>query len=495
MTKVHLPERVGPVSRVWARISLRTRLTSISVGLIALLLGISLVGTIALLRTYLQQNTDSLLIQTASVLALEDPETVEARLASHTVTLPALPSDYYIAFLDPQGRLFLGLVSAARENVDIPNLAQFDIVSVQATQAMPFTADITQGSNPQATDTFQWRLVALPSVDLAGSVVVGIPMSQNQAIITQYRAIGLGFSGVLLFISGLALWLTISSALRPLREVSATADAVRSGRFDRRLPLSDGKTEIAQLNKSLNEMLGSIEGSIISRNQTLDRMRQFVADASHELRTPLVTLRGYAELYRKGAFKTKAQVDDAMQRIESEAVRMSTLVESLLALARIEGDAKLNVTEGNIAEVARSVVVNVKTGHQKMKIELLNLKGEALEEIVLAKFDEAGIRQVLTNLLSNANTFAGDKPIELAIGKQDTHTLIQVIDHGEGIPKQLRTKVFQRFYRSDNSRNRDTGGSGLGLAIVKGIVEGHGGKILAEQTPGGGATFKITLPH
>jgi two-component system OmpR family sensor kinase len=458
-------------------------------------LGISLVGTIALLRTYLQQNTDSLLIQTASVLALEDPETVEARLASHTVTLPALPSDYYIAFLDPQGRLFLGLVSAARENVDIPNLAQFDIVSVQATQAMPFTADITQGSNPQATDTFQWRLVALPSVDLAGSVVVGIPMSQNQAIITQYRAIGLGFSGVLLFISGLALWLTISSALRPLREVSATADAVRSGRFDRRLPLSDGKTEIAQLNNSLNEMLGSIEGSIISRNQTLDRMRQFVADASHELRTPLVTLRGYAELYRKGAFKTKAQVDDAMQRIESEAVRMSTLVESLLALARIEGDAKLNVTEGNIAEVARSVVVNVKTGHQKMKIELLNLKGEALEEIVLAKFDEAGIRQVLTNLLSNANTFAGDKPIELAIGKQDTHTLIQVIDHGEGIPKQLRTKVFQRFYRSDNSRNRDTGGSGLGLAIVKGIVEGHGGKILAEQTPGGGATFKITLPH
>ena len=495
MNKVYRPEALGPIGRAWARISLRTRLTSISVGLIALLLGISLFGTIALLRTYLQQNTDAMLVQTASVLSLEDPETVESRLASHTVTLPALPSDYYIAFLDPQGRLYLGLVSSARENSDIPNLSQFNVVAVQATHGLPFTADITQGQKPESNENHQWRLVALPSANLVGSVVVGIPMSQNQAIITQYRVIGLGFSGLLLLLSGLALWLTISSALRPLREVSAAADAVRKGQFDRRLPPTDGKTEIAQLNNSLNEMLGSIEGSIKSRNQTLDRMRQFVADASHELRTPLVSLRGYAELYRKGAFKTKAQVDDAMARIESEAVRMSTLVESLLALARLDGDAKLNLTKGNLADVARSVVVNVKTGHQKLNIKVLNLQGEKLEDEVIANFDDAGMRQVLTNLLSNAHTFAGDKQIDLALGSKDNTTIIKVIDRGEGIPKQLRNKVFERFYRSDNSRNRDTGGSGLGLAIVKGIVEGHGGKIVAEETHGGGATFKITLPN
>jgi len=499
MNKVYRPESFGPIGRAWARISLRTRLTSIAVGLIALLLGISLIGTVALFKTYLQQNTDAMLVQAASTLSLEDPATVEGRLASHEITLPPLPSDYYVAFLDPQGGLFIGLVSSANQGSEIPNLSAFNVVSVRATHGVPFTADIAErnsaeGASNEASNAHLWRLVAIPTSHQGGSVVVGVPMSQTQAMITQYRAIGLGFSGVLLLVSGFALWLTISSALRPLREVSAAADAVRKGQFDRRLPSTDGKTEIAKLNNSLNEMLGSIEGSIKSRNQTLDRMKQFVADASHELRTPLVSLRGYAELYRKGAFKSKAQVDDAMQRIESEAVRMSTLVESLLALARLDGDAKLVLTKGNLAEVAKSVVVNVTTGHQKLNIKVVDLNGEKLTEDVTANFDDAGIRQVLTNLLTNANTFAGDKPIELALGNQEGKTLIKVIDHGEGIPKQLRSKIFERFYRSDNSRNRDTGGSGLGLAIVKGIVDGHGGIIVAEETSGGGATFKITLP-
>ena len=499
MNKVYRPDSFGPIGRAWARISLRTRLTSIAVGLIALLLGISLIGTVALFKTYLQQNTDAMLVQAASTLSLEDPATVEGRLARHEITLPPLPSDYYVAFLDPQGGLFIGLVSSANQGSEIPNLSAFNVVSVRATHGAPFTADIaerTKADSAEGTsDAHLWRLVAIPTSHQGGSVVVGVPMSQSQAIITQYRVIGLGFSGVLLLVSGFALWLTISSALRPLREVSAAADAVRKGQFDRRLPSTDGKTEIAKLNNSLNEMLGSIEGSIKSRNQTLDRMKQFVADASHELRTPLVTLRGYAELYRKGAFKSKAQVDDAMQRIESEAVRMSTLVESLLALARLDGDAKLVLSKGNLAEVAKSVVVNVKTGHQKLNIKVVDLNGEKLTKEVTANFDDAGIRQVLTNLLTNANTFAGEKPIELALGNKENKTLIKVIDHGEGIPKQLRSKIFERFYRSDNSRNRDTGGSGLGLAIVKGIIDGHGGTIVAEETPGGGATFKISLPN
>ena len=503
MNKVYRPDSFGPIGRAWARISLRTRLTSIAVGLIALLLGISLIGTVALFKTYLQQNTDAMLVQAVSTLSLEDPAKVEARLASHEITLPPLPSDYYIAYLDPQGGIFIGLVSSANQGSEIPNLSAFNVVSVRATHGVPFTADIAErisadipeGTSNEASNTHLWRLVAIPTAHQGGSVVVGVPMSQTQAMITQYRAIGLGFSGVLLLVSGFALWLTISSALRPLREVSAAADAVRKGQFDRRLPPAGGKTEIAKLNNSLNEMLGSIEGSIKSRNQTLDRMKQFVADASHELRTPLVTLRGYAELYRKGAFKSKAQVDDAMQRIESEAVRMSTLVESLLALARLDGDAKLVLSKGDLAEVAKSVVVNVKTGHQKLNIKVVDLNGEKLTKEVTANFDDAGIRQVLTNLLTNANTFAGDNPIELALGNKENKTLIKVIDHGEGIPKQLRSKIFERFYRSDNSRNRDTGGSGLGLAIVKGIVDGHGGTIVAEETPGGGATFKITLPN
>ena len=482
------------IGKTWSRISLRTRLTVISVGVITLLLGVSLFGTVSLLKTYLQQNTDSLLIQTASVLAQEDPTTVEERLATKSITLPPLPSDYYIAFLDPQGRIYLGLVSSASQNTAVPNLVQFNVISVTATHGIPFTTELTS-TKVTGSKTEQWRLVALPAPDQSGSVVVALPVGLNQAIVRQYQVIGFGFSALLLAISALALWLTISSALRPLREVSAAADAVRSGKIDRRLPVVSGKTEIALLNRSLNEMLGSIEGSIKARNSTLDRMRQFVADASHELRTPLVTLRGYAELYRKGAFKTKAEVNDAMQRIESEAIRMSSLVESLLALARLDGDIELQIKSEDLAEVTRSVVKNITTAKPAAKITITDLEGNKFAGSLIAAFDEPAMRQVLTNLLTNAVNFAGEKPIEVALEQTAKATILEVRDHGDGIPKELRSKIFERFYRSDNSRNRDTGGSGLGLAIVKGIIENHQGTIEALETPGGGATFRISLPN
>jgi two-component system OmpR family sensor kinase len=482
------------VSKLWGRISLRTRLTTLSVGIITLLLGVSIIGTVAVLRTYLQQNTDKQLVTAAKLLAKENPLTVKPRIDAGLVKIPPLPGDYYIAFLDPQGRIWIGLVGTPIYNRDVPNFSEFNVLAVQATKGLPFTANIKK-TEPGEEEADEWRLVALVEDNLAGSVVVGIPTQQHQGIISQYRTIAFGFSGLLLIVSGFALWLTISSALRPLREVSAAADAVRQGKFDRRLPAVEGKTEIARLNNSLNEMLGSIEDSIQSRNKTLSRMQQLVADASHELRTPLVTLRGYAELYRKGAFKSKAQVDDAMSRIENEAIRMSSLVESLLALARLDENAKLNITEGDIQAVSETVVKNVSAGFPKTKISITDLSGKSLSKPVPAIFDEPGIIQVLTNLLSNACTFAGGKEISVALGNKDSSTIIKVIDHGEGIPKQLRSKVFERFYRSDNSRNRDTGGSGLGLAIAKGIVEAHKGKIVAEETPGGGATFKITIPN
>jgi two-component system OmpR family sensor kinase len=459
-----------------------------------LLLGVSLLGTVSLLKTYLQQNTDSLLIQTASVLAQEDPTTVNQRLLTKEITLPPLPSDYYIAFLDPQGHIYIGLVSSASQKTAVPNLEQFNVISVIATHGTPFTTELASTKSPD-NKFEQWRLVALPAPDQSGSVVVALPVGLNQRIVSQYQIIGLGFSALLLSISALALWLTISSALRPLREVSAAADAVRAGKIDQRLPDVSGKTEIALLNRSLNEMLGSIEGSIKARNTTLDRMRQFVADASHELRTPLVTLRGYAELYRKGAFKSKAEVNDAMQRIESEAIRMSSLVESLLALARLDGDSKLQITSEDLADVARSVVTNISAGRPKARIRVTDSLGEEFQGSLITSFDEPALRQVLTNLLSNAINFAGEEPIEVVLAQTTDSTTIEVRDHGEGIPKELRKKIFERFYRSDNSRNRDTGGSGLGLAIVKGIVERHGGTIAAVETPGGGATFRISIPN
>ena len=476
-------------------ISLRTKLTVMSVGLIGLLLVVSSFGTISLLRTYLQQNTDNLLTSTATALADEDPLLLEARLATKQVTLPRLPSDYYIAFLDSRGSLLIGLVSSANAKNAVPNLNAFTLEAVMATEGRPFDIDVSSKSGFR--DLGNWRMVATPLTTVKGSLVIALPDMTNARLLAQYSAIGTGFGFFLLTLSGLAIWLTITSALRPLREVERTAAMVAAGDTSQRLVAADETTEIGRLNGSLNSMLDSIDSAMSSRNRALDQMKRFVADASHELRTPLVTLRGYAELYRIGALKKKADIDEAMANIESESIRMSELVENLLALARMDETNPLAKESNNIAEIAELSIRDAGASGSKHKIELIALDSKPLpaDFALNAEVDASGLRQVFTNLIVNATKFSNENDqIEIALGAKDGRAVIEVRDHGDGIPKALREKVFERFYRADNSRNRETGGSGLGLSIVKTIVTRHGGDIKALETPGGGATFKITLP-
>jgi two-component system OmpR family sensor kinase len=251
------------------------------------------------------------------------------------------------------------------------------------------------------------------------------------------------------------------------------------------------------MNHSLNTMLDSIDSALVARNKALEQMRQFVADASHELRTPLVSVRGYAELYRMGVLKKDADVADAMQRIEAEAIRMGGLVESLLTLARMDEANKLSLGEHDLVSLGHVAAKDASVADHNREIVVEDLDGNSLTaaDSLLATFDPNQMRQVLTNLLANACRFSPeDGKVELAMGKLDGKTVIEVRDHGEGIPEQLRSKVFERFYRADNSRNRETGGSGLGLSIVATIVAHHGGAVEALETPGGGATFRVTLP-
>ncbi len=477
------------------RISLRIKLTVMSVALIGLLLTVSSFGTISLLRTYLQENTDTLLTSTAAALADEQPLLLEARLASREVTLPRLPSDYYIAFLDNSGSLLIGLVSSANAKKEVPNLNAFTLEAVIATGGRPF--DIEVSSKNGFRDLGSWRMVATPLTSTSGSLVIALPDVTNARLLAQYGAIGTGFGFFLLTLSGLAIWLTITSALRPLREVERTAAMVAAGDTSQRLMAADESTEIGRLNGSLNSMLDSIDSAMSSRNRALDQMKRFVADASHELRTPLVTLRGYAELYRIGALKKKADIDEAMTRIESESIRMSELVENLLALARMDETTPLTKEPTDLVKLAELSISDVSASGSKHKIAKVDLDGKKLPEqfSLEAEVDASAMRQVFTNLLVNATKFSEpSQQIEVALGQLSGRAVFEVRDHGEGIPKSLREKVFERFYRADNSRNRETGGSGLGLSIVKTIVVRHGGEVKALETPGGGATFRVTLP-
>ena len=470
----------------WARISLRAKLTSLSVGLIGMLLAVSSAGTIALLGTYLQQSTDTLLITTANELRTQDPLKLEAKVASGQLALPSLPSDYYIAILDAEGNQFLGLISSTGGGRAIPNFSNLTLETVMATQGAPFDIDV-ESSRRMGTE---WRMVAVPLKLARGSVVIALPTNSNRQILAEYAVIGGRFGIFLVVLSGFSIWLTITSALRPLKEVERTAEAVQAGKFSSRLLSKHGKTEIGRLNNALNSMLDSIEGAVTGRDKTLEQMRRFVSDASHELRTPLVTVRGYAELYRMGAITKKQDVAEAMQRIESEAVRMTGLVESLLTLTRMDESGNLDLVETDIAKLASLVVKDASVANQDVNFRVVRLGKDFVAEV-----DSDRVKQVLTNLVANASRFApAGSEVSLEIDSGGKNLSIKVIDHGEGIPEPLRGKVFERFYRADNSRNRSTGGSGLGLAIAKSIVTAHNGEIRAEETPDGGSTFVIELP-
>lgn len=487
------------IGRAWEQVSLRSKLTGLSVALIGLLLTVSSFGTVSLLRVYLQQNTDNLLSSTATILSQENPALIETKLLAKRLNLPRLPSDYLISILDARGQTVFRIMATDSSNEALPNLSVLNLETSLATGGQPFDLDRTGALGAVTIDeSDSWRVVAQPFRNFRASVVVALPNSTNLELLRQYRAIGGGFGFLLLALSGLSIWLTIAQALRPLREVERTAQLVSSGDLSQRLMERPGNTEIARLNRSLNSMLDSLEDSVSSRNKTLGQMRRFVADASHELRTPLVSVRGYAELYRQGALTKKSEVQEAMGRIESEAIRMSLLVESLLTLARLDENQKLEATPTDLAQLVRDLIAKDVPGKQGVKLTLLSLSGAKLpaDFKLEAEVNESQILQVLVNLIENAKRFSEPKSeLEIAIGqKTEGEVILEVIDHGEGIPKQLRDKVFERFYRADNSRNRDTGGTGLGLAIVKEIVALHKGRIEVRETPGGGATFRVKLP-
>ena len=267
------------------------------------------------------------------------------------------------------------------------------------------------------------------------------------------------------------------------------------------MPVRQADDEVTSLSQSLNTMLAQVETSFAVREASEERMRQFVADASHELRTPLATVRGYAELYRQGAVRDPEAVGSAMERIEAESERMSGLVEDLLTLARIDDAPEVDMAPVDLTVLAADAVADARVRAPERRISLLGLDGPVGQTIVVGS--EPKLRQVVTNLVANAlrHTPAGT-PVEVAVGVDPTASspsggvALEVRDHGPGVPPEVATKVFERFYRADPSRGRTAGGgSGLGLAIVAAIVALHHGRVGVAQTPGGGATFVVRLPQ
>jgi len=287
-------------------------------------------------------------------------------------------------------------------------------------------------------------------------------------------------------------------ALRPLGRVAATATRVSELELAKgevslaeRVPDADTDihTEVGPVGAALNRLLGHVEGALVARQASEDKVRQFVADASHELRTPLASIRGYSELTRRGGHTLPDDVVRSLSRIESESIRMTSLVEDLLLLARLDAGRELVLGEVDLVPL---VVDAVSDAHAAAPDHewLLN----APDGAVVVTGDGGRLHQVVANLLANAraHTPAGTRvTTTLAVDGDDA--LITVQDDGPGISPGLLPVLFERFARGDGSRSRATGSTGLGLAIVAAVVEAHGGTVSVESTPGD-TRFVVRIP-
>ena len=481
----------------WQATSLRTKVTGVTVIVITLsLFGIG-IGTMTTVQNYLLDEVDRKIDQVASGLS---PTLTTSDFASFEPTGgEASRTDFYLAALSQDGEVLAS------------NLED------QQSENRPDVSEVTYGwvlNNPRSftvdsvDDRSQWRLhsYTLRIVQEANMVeepavlIIGVNLDESRQTVGSFASIFLAFGLVAVILSAGLTQILVTTAFRPLREVEQTAARFAGGDYSQRLGGATPNTEVGRLTRSLNTMLSRIDRAFADRARTIEQMRRFIGDASHELRTPLVSVRGYAELYRMGALSKKADVAQAMERIEKEAERMTSLVTDLLELARLDEAQPLDVHPVNLVSLAQDAALDATARVPSRDIQVLVDGQEPGDDgpVVEINAEENKIRQVLANLLQNALRFSPDNtPITIEVSSLDDppRGVISVVDHGEGIPPQIRDKIFQRLWRADTSRARETGGFGLGLAIVEGIVARHKGKISVDETPGGGATIRVTLPR
>jgi two-component system, OmpR family, sensor kinase len=401
-----------------------------------------------------------------------------------------MPGGTYAAFLDPSGDVIADEIFIFGEETPPPPSLPPGLPG--STAADP-TVDRRTFTATSGGEGSSYRVLAQALGN--GTLVVAIPLTDVQD--TLQRLLGIEVlvaAAVLVGVAALALWV-VRIGLRPLERMGETAGAIASGdpgaagHLSRRVEPADRRTEVGRLGLSLNAMLAQIERAFEERRASEERLRRFVADASHELRTPLTSIRGYAELFRRGAAERPQDLAMAMRRIEQEGSRMGELVEELLLLARLDQGRPLEREPVDLAEVVGAAVEGARAAEPDRPIDLQS----AGPVVVLG--DAARLRQVIDNLLANAREHTPEgTPVHVSLGTAGSHAVLEVGDEGPGIPDEDAGRVFERFYRADESRSRALGGVGLGLSIVAAVTEALEGRVTYESAPRGGALFRVALP-
>lgn len=380
-----------------------------------------------------------------------------------------------------------GLVPVPMSGADVEVLRQVPVDNQPCTRRLAKLGD--------------YRLIA--NYAAAGDVqITGLPQGAVDQTVERLEVIGAIVFGAALLIVGLAGAGWIRLSLRPLGRITATAAEVArlplaSGQVDlpHRVPDANPRTEVGQLGEAFNQMLGHVEQSLAKRQASEARLRQFIADASHELRTPLAGIRGYTELALRSSESLDRELRQALRRVDAESARMSSLVDDLLLLARLDAGRPLAHDQVDFTRMAIDATNDARVAGPRHRW-VLDLPGEP----VMVTGDEHRLHQVLANLLTNARTHTPPgttvtvRVVCADSGDGKGGVELTVRDDGPGVPPELQETVWQRFTRGDSARSRTAGSTGLGLAIVAAVAAAHRGKVSLTSHPGR-TTFRIWLPQ
>ncbi len=404
------------------------------------------------------------------------------------LTVPGQAAGTLAALVRADGAARAGYIADAGRVLDLP--ARFaDILGAVPPDGQPHTIEVDRLGSYRA-------LAIVPPGTDGVSVVLALPLAAVNEDTAQ-----LALTITLVAVAGLLLALALGSvvvrrALSPLAEVTAAAQRVSKLPLERgdvalaeRVPVDEEHTEVGRLGTAFNRMLGHVASALSAREQSEQKVRRFVADASHELRTPLASIRGYAELTRMHGGELPPDVLHAIDRIESESVRMTELVEDLLLLARLDEGRELAALPVDLGQVVVEAVGDAQAAGPDHVWEV-----RLPDAAAVVSGDEPRLRQVVMNLLANARVHTPEgTSVVAALEHHGDAVVLTVSDDGPGIPPEVAETLFERFARGDSSRSRRAGSTGLGLAIVRAVVEAHDGTVEVASSPGA-TRFTVRLP-